>query len=280
MRQAFINGEFCDLADAKISIFDRGFLFGDAIYEVLPVYNSRPFFVEKHLNRLYSNLEKVNIEKPLWDLNTLITQLIEKNGGGDLQVYIHITRGNQGFRKHDIPKDLPSSLIAFTIHNNYPTLMEKQSGLKAKIVEDIRWSRCDIKTTSLLANILLNDNAVVDGYHTSILSRNNIITEGSAANVFMVDAKGVIKTPPLNNSCLPGITRDITIEIIKQLKLPYLEIEFTVNELLNAQEAWITSTTKEIFPVIQINEHIINGGKIGTYCLRINDYYKKLVAHD
>lgn len=280
MRQTFINGTFCDLADAKISIFDRGFLFGDAVYEVLPVYNSQPFFVEKHLSRLYSNLEKVNIARPEWDLSLLINQLVEKNGGGDLQIYLHITRGNQGLRKHDIPKNLPSSLIAFTIHNKYPTLAEKQVGLKAKIIEDIRWSRCDIKTTSLLANILLNDESVSDGYHTSILARNNIITEGSAANVFMVDNDGIIKSPPLNHFCLPGITRAVTLELIEQLNLPYLETEFTVDELLNAREVWITSTTKEIFPVIQIDKQIINDGKMGDYCLTINNYYKKLVAND
>ncbi len=217
MRQAFINGEYCDLADAKISVFDRGFLFGDAIYEVLPVYNSQPLFVDKHLKRLYYNLDKINIAHPQWDLSTIISELIIKSGGGDLQVYIHITRGNQGIRKHDIPSNLSSSVIAFTIHNKYPSLEEKQKGLSATIIDDIRWSRCDIKTTSLLANILLNDGAISKGYHTSILARNNIITEGSAANVFMVDNNGIIKTPLLNHFCLPGITREVTIELLKQL---------------------------------------------------------------
>lgn len=280
MKQAFINGTFSALADAKISIFDRGFLFGDAVYEVLPVYKGQPFFVEKHLKRLYANLEKVKIARPQWDLATLIPELVERNGGGDLQVYLHITRGNQGLRKHDIPENLSSSLMAFTIHNKYPSLEEKQLGLKARIVDDLRWSRCDIKTTSLLANILLNDEALSDGYQTAILARNNIITEGSAANVFMVDYDGVIKSPPLNNFCLPGITREVVVELIEELKLPYLEMEFSVDELLNAREVWITSTTKEIFPIIQIDSQLINDGKMGEYCFTINNYYKKLVAND
>ena len=280
MKQAFLNGEFCDLADAKISIFDRGFLFGDAIYEVLPVYNSQPFFVEKHLKRLYSNLEKVNIALPQWDLNSLINELILKNGGGDLQVYLQITRGNEEIRKHDIPPHLSSSVIAFTIHNKYPNLADKQLGIHAKIIEDTRWSRCDIKTTSLLANILLNNESISNGYHTSILVRNNIVTEGSAANVFMVDHNGTIKTPPLNHFCLPGITREVIIEIIEHLNLPYLETEFTVNELLNAREAWITSTTKELFPITKIDSVSISDGKMGDYCHTINNYYKKLVTND
>ena len=132
----------------------------------------------------------------------------------------------------------------------------------------------------MLANILLNDEAVSDGYHTSILARNDIITEGSAANVFMVDNDGIIKTPPLNNSCLPGVTRDLIIDIIRTLDLPYLETEFTVSEIINAREVWITSTTKEIFPVIQINDHMINDGKMGDYCLTIHNYYKKWVTND
>lgn len=278
MRLAFVNGEYCNLNEAKISLFDRGFLFGDAVYEVMPVYDGHHCFVDKHLKRLYSNLEKVKIAPPQWDLLQLINELILKNGGGDLQIYIQITRGNQGVRKHDIPSTLPSSVIAFTIHNKYPTLAEKEKGIKAKIVDDIRWSRCDIKTTSLLANILLNDEALVNGYDTSIIARENIITEGAAANIFIMSKEGTLKTSPLNKACLPGITREVTIELIKQLNWPFVETEFTIDELLEAQEVWITSTTKEIFPVIEIDSHIINEGAMGNYCRIINEHYKRLVS--
>ena len=277
MNQVFVNGEYCALADAKISVFDRGFLFGDAVYEVLPVYNGQPAFVEQHLRRLYSNLEKTKIALPQWDLHQTINELTIKNGSGDLQVYIHISRGNQGQRKHDIPPALSSSVIAFTIHNKYPTLAEKEKGLSATILEDMRWERCDIKTTSLLANILLNDEAHTEGYQISILTRNNVITEGSAANIFIVCSDGTIKTFPLNHFCLPGITREIAIQLIKELKWTFAETEFTADELLNAQEVWITSTTKEIFPVTKVNHKIINDGVMGDYCRIINQRYKELV---
>lgn len=278
MNQAFVNGEYSALADAKISVFDRGFLFGDAVYEVLPVYNGQPAFVEQHLRRLYSNLKKTKIALPQWDLHQVINELIAKNGNGDLQVYIHITRGNQGLRKHDIPPSLSSGVVAFTIHNKYPTLEDKEKGLTAALLDDMRWDRCDIKTTSLLANILLNDEALSEGYQTSILVRNNIITEGSAANVFIVCNDGTIKTPPLNDLCLPGITREIAIQLIKQLGWTFAETEFTVDELFNASEVWITSTTKEIFPVAKVNNKIIGNGVMGEYCRIINQRYKELVS--
>lgn len=277
MNEAYVDGVYCALADAKISVFDRGFLFGDAVYEVLPVYNGRPAFVQQHLDRLYSNLEKIKIPHPKCDFLKIINELIIRNGNGDLQVYIHVTRGNQNCRKHDFSANLSPSIVAFTIHNNYPTLAEKEQGITAQILNDIRWDRCDIKTTSLLANILLNNEAVNSGYHTSILARNNTVTEGSAANIFIVSSDGMIKTTPLNHYCLPGITREVTISIIKQLAWDFAEVDFSVTELLQSKEVWITSTTKEIFPVTQINNSIIGNGLMGDYCRTINLHYQELV---
>ena len=278
MKIAFINGEYLELADAKISIFDRGFLFGDAVYEVLPVYNGQPFFVDKHINRLRSSLNKIKMEMPTVDWNDLIHRLIAENGGGDLQVYIQVTRGNQGVRKHDISPSIPPSIIAFTLHNHYPSDIEKEKGLIAKLIEDYRWMRCDIKTTSLLANILLNDEAVSSGYQTSILVRDGIISEGTTANVFLVTQEGVIKTPPLPHFCLPGITREIAIELISSVPFKFCEEEIKSNELFNAQEVWITSTTKEIMPITQINDSLINEGKVGDYWRSINNAYRQLIS--
>lgn len=278
MKIAFVNGQYCDVADAKISIFDRGFLFGDAIYEVLPVYNGQPFFVDQHVARLNSNLGKIKIKIPMIDWHELINRLILENGGGDLQIYIHVTRGNQGARKHDIPAVSEPSIIAFTLHTAFPTLAEKENGLSVKTVEDIRWMRCDIKTTSLLGNILLNDEAVSSGYQTAILIRNNIVVEGSTTNVFIVTKDGLIKTPPLNHECLPGITRQITIELIKQLKWAFVETEISLTDLFDAREVWVTSTTKEIFPVALINDKQINTSGSDMIWPIINQLYRKLVS--
>ncbi|TAL65150.1 MAG: D-amino acid aminotransferase [Legionella sp.] len=276
MKTAFINGDYFPLSEAKISIFDRGLLFGDGIYEVLPVYNGQVFFLDRHLKRLESNLDKIKIPMPNCDWQNMITQLITQNGSGDLQVYIQITRGDQGQRKHDIPSSLKPTLFAFTIHNKYPTLEEKLRGLKAKLLEDIRWLRCDIKSTSLLGNILLNDEAVSTGFQTSILMRDNQVTEGSTTNVFIVTQDGTIKTPPLNHLCLPGITREIAVELIQQLGWPLLEESFSCEELFAAKEVWAASTTKEIFPITQIDDKQIADGQAGAYWLKINELYNNL----
>ncbi|HAU1023236.1 TPA: D-amino acid aminotransferase [Legionella pneumophila] len=277
MNIAFVNGKYCCQSEAKVSIFDRGFLFGDSVYEVLPVYHGQPYFVDQHLNRLFSNMKKIKMTIPNYDWHGLIHRLISENNGGNLQVYIQVTRGNQGVRKHDIPTSITPSVIAFTMHNSFPTLEDKEQGMSAKLVEDFRWMRCDIKTTSLIANILLNDEAVSAGFHTAILARNGLITEGSSNNVFIVTQDGVIKTPPMNNFCLPGITRQVVIEIIKKLDLKFREIEISISELFSAQEVWVTSTTKEVFPITKINDSLVNSGKVGEYWRIINDSYQQLV---
>lgn len=279
MNTVFINGQYLDAKDAKISIFDRGFLFGDAVYEVLPVYNSLALFVDKHIARLNSNLDKIKIARPDLNWQEVIDTLIAKNGGGDLQIYLQVTRGDQGIRKHDIPASLSPTVTAFTMDIHYPTEAEKNQGLSAKLIDDIRWVRCDIKSTSLLANVLLNDEAVSTGFQTSILVRDGFITEGSTSNVFIVNRQGTIKTPLLNNFCLPGITREIAKELIYSLNLTLTEEAISVSELLEAQEVWISSTTKEIMPVTRVNDSLINNGKVGSCWEKINQAYCQLVKN-
>lgn len=278
MNTAYVNGEYCKLSDAKISIFDRGFLFGDAVYEVLPVYHGQPFFVDRHIQRLNSNLKNIKIKPPELDWNLLIQELITKNKADNLQIYIHVTRGNQGVRKHDITANINPTVIAFTIHNSFPTQAEKEQGLTAKLVKDNRWMRCDIKTTSLLANILLNDEAVSSGFQTSILVRDGIVTEGSTSNVFVVTKDKLIKTPNLNNFCLPGVTRQVAIELIKTLNWNFVETQIPVAELLEASEVWISSTTKEIFPITKIDDSLVNEGQVGKLWRIINESYQLLIS--
>ncbi|RMX03338.1 D-amino acid aminotransferase [Legionella jordanis] len=273
----YLNGEFVEAADAKISIFDRGFLFADAIYEVIPVYQSRPFFVARHMKRLETSLDNARIPKPNLDWLNLFQQLIELNGGGDLQIYVQVTRGNQGVRKHDIPDGLRPSVIAFTIHTPYASFETKAKGLRANVIEDIRWLRCDIKTTSLLANILLNDAAVSNGAHTAILSRDGFLTEGSASNIFMVDEEGIVLTPPLDNLCLAGITRQITIELLRSMSWPFREEKIPIGRLYQAQEIWLTSTTKEIYPITYIDDVMIAEGRGGSYWDKIHRNFKQLI---
>lgn len=274
----YIDGQYCPAHEASLSVFDRGFLFGDAVYEVIPVYAGRLFAVEKHLLRLESSLAKARISSPTCDWIAIFEKLIHQNGGGDLQLYLHITRGNQGVRKHDIPTGLAPTVVAFTIHNAYPVFKEQQKGLKAKLVEDIRWQRCDIKTTSLLGNILVNDDAISNGYQTALLIRDGYVTEGSASNLFIVDRDGQVKTPPLNQYCLPGITRDLCLDLLSKTDLPFCEEYLPVQTVLNAREVWITSTTKELYPITQIDDTVIGDGFGGPCWRQLNERYQQLTG--
>ncbi|KTD21737.1 D-alanine transaminase [Legionella londiniensis] len=273
----FINQEFFDAADAKISVFDRGFLFADSIYEVIPVYDGRICFMERHLKRLLGNLKKALIPVPQIDFKSVFQELIHLNGGGNLQLYLQVTRGNEGLRKHNIPQGLTPSVIAFTQHSPYPTLKDKERGLRIKLVKDTRGLLCDIKTTALFANILLNHDAVASGADTAILVRNGFITEGSSSNVFIVTQQDKIITPPLDHLCLPGITREVILELLASLRLPFSEEKIKKDALLQAKEVWITSTTKEIFPVSHINKIPLNQGNRGSLWRLINDKYLELL---
>ncbi|WP_131782997.1 D-amino acid aminotransferase [Legionella gresilensis] len=273
----YLNGKYCPAKEAKISIFDRGLLFGDAIYEVIPVYNSKPYFLDLHLERLRTNLKKLKINLPFYNWDAIFSELIQHNGGGNLQLYVQITRGNSGERKHNIPQNITPTCFVFTLHNPYPTLEEKRRGLHAKLLEDIRWLRCDIKTTSLLGNILLNEEALASGADVALLVRDGFLTEGSATNFFIVDKQGIIKTPPLSNLCLPGITRHIIIELITQLKLPFKEESISIDALFDANEVWITSTTKEIYPITTIDDIPVGANTHNSYWVQLHNEYKQLI---
>lgn len=274
-----LNGDYVSAAEARISVFDRGVLFGDAVYEVIPVYDNLPFFLDKHLRRLKSSLAKARINYLDLDWKNIFKEVITRNGGGDLQLYLQITRGNQGIRNHDIPTSINPTYFIFTIHNIFPTLEQKRQGLRATVVEDCRWLRCDIKSTSMLANVLLNDEAVSSGSNTAILSRDGFLTEGSASNVFIVDSNDIIKTPPLDNFCLPGITREITIKLIKENNLPFSEENIPIQTIFDAREIWITSTTKGIFPVTLLNERAIATGSGGKIWEQLEKKYLHLIEN-
>jgi D-alanine transaminase len=272
----YLNGDYCDAAEAKVSIFDRGLLFADSIYEITPVYNSRLFYLDKHLQRLESSLEKAKIAKPALDWPAIFNNLIERNGGGDMQIYLQITRGNSGFRQLEIPLEIEPTVIAYTLNTPYPTLPAQKQGLHVELVDDIRWLRCDIKSTAMLANVLVNDEAVSKGAATAILTRDGFLSEGSASNIFLVDKNGTISTPPLNNLCLPGVTRQLTIDLINTLSWTLKEEIIPTEAIFKAQEVWITSTTKEIFPVTKVNNVVIDSGKAGNYWSQINDKFQQL----
>lgn len=254
----YLNGRFLPLSQAHISVMDRGFLFGDGVYEVIPAYGGRPFRVEEHLQRLDSSLMKIRLAPPLshaqWReiLETLL------NGAGDQSIYLQVTRGVAAKRDHAFPADCRPTVFAMS--TPIPPFSGAQTGVRAVTLDDNRWTRCDIKATTLLANILLRQEAVDRGAVEAILVRDGHVTEGAASNVFVV-ADGTLSTPPKNHEILPGITRDLILELAEANDLPARECILSVEALRSAKEVWLTSSTREILPVTELN-----GKPVGEGC--------------
>jgi len=277
MSQVYLNGAFMAPDEARISPLDRGFLFADGIYEVIPAYNSVLFRFDEHLQRLERSLREVDIgnphDRPQWQ--ALCEELVARNGGGNLSVYLQITRGAATKRDHAFP-DPPVAPTVFMMTSPIAVPAadspDTASGGKAITRDDTRWARCDIKSISLLPNSLLRQQAVVAGAMETILLRDGFVTEGSASNVFIV-RDGVVVTPPKNHAILGGITRDLVVELCGQHGLPFAEREITEAELRQAEEIWISSSTKEVVPITQLNDAIVGDGKPGAMWKTLARHY-------
>jgi D-alanine transaminase len=279
-RFVYINGQFVAADNAVISVFDRGFLFGDSVYEVIPVHAGKIYYLSQHIARLNNSLDSADIAHPVIDWETIGNELVLKNGGGDLQLYFQITRGNQHSRQYDVLEPLTPSVIAFTIHTPYPTLEKKQQGLHAFLTEDLRWLRCDIKTTSLIGNVMLNNEAISQGFGTTLLLRDNFVTEGASSNVFVVTAEDKILTPPECHLCLPGITRRRVISLLNACQINVFEEPIHKDQLTTAKEVWITSTTKGAYPITRINHSPVGNGQAGPLWHQIEHRYQQFILED
>ncbi len=259
----YLNGEYLPLDHASVPVLDRGFIFGDGIYEVIPVYAGKPFRLFHHLERLNNSLQAIRLNNPLTDdeWEVIIQQVINRNGDGDQSVYLQITRG-VAKRDHGFPGDVQPTI--FIMSNPFkpvePELLQK--GVAAITLDDIRWQYCHIKSIALLPNVLLRQQALEAGAAEAILLRNNEVTEGAASNVFIV-LDGKILTPPKDECLLPGITRDLVVELAQSNRLDWEERAVSRNELLRAEEIWVTSSTREILPVTRLNEQPVGNGKPG-----------------
>lgn len=268
----YLNGEYLPLNEAKVSVLDRGFIFGDGVYEVIPAYGGKTLRFEHHMQRLQNSLDAVRITNPLTNTQwqTIFDKLITETGQEDQYIYLHITRGVAS-RDHRFPDDTtPTVFVMSSILNTVePELLEK--GIKAVTLDDIRWQHCNIKAIALLPNILLRQQAVDKDAVEAILIRDGNMTEGAASNVFIVH-QGVIKTPAKDNRLLPGITRDLVVELAHTHNLPIEETAISEKEFLTADEIWLTSSTKEILPVTKINDQIVGNGNPGEIW---RDMYQK-----
>ncbi len=261
---AYLNGEFQPLEETRISVLDRGFLFGDGVYEVIPVYAGRPLRMAEHLSRLGASLAQVQIPDPLsaaqW--GSLFHELITKNGGGDLSLYIQVTRGVAPERDHAFPAEVVPGIFLMVSPLSLPLSPDEVEGIAAITLQDNRWSRCNIKTIALLPNILAKQAALDSGALDAILLRDGQVTEATAANVFVVKDEAMY-TPPKDQFILAGITRDLIVELAARDGPACHEQAIPEALLRDADEIWITSSTREILPVIELDGVKVGDGWIG-----------------
>lgn len=273
VRQVYLNGAYVAPERAAVSVFDRGFLFGDGVYEVIPAFGGRLFRLPQHLARLNMNLESVHLPSPhtadQWE--SILTNLVRETGGGDLSVYLQITRGVAA-RGHAFPADVPPTVCAYAQPLTPATPDVLRQGVAAITLPDIRWQRCDIKTIALLPNAMLRQQAIERGAAEAILVRNGTVTEGAASNIFIV-VNGRLVTPPKGPYILPGITRDLVLELARAHAIPCAEGSFSEAQLLVADEIWMTSSTSEILPLTRINDHAVGSGRAGPVHARVLQLY-------
>ncbi len=267
-KKVFLNGKYIAADKANVSVMDRGFLFGDGIYEVIPVYQGNLFRFDSHLERLENSLNLTRIENPYareqW--REIMLPLIDSSK--DQYIYFQVTRGAAEKRDHAFPAGVNPTV--FMMCNDIAPFNGKENGVKAISLIDNRWSACNIKAIALLGNILLRQQAVEHDCAEAILVREGYVTEGSASNVFAV-IDGILITPPKNNFILAGITRDVILELAAANNIPFAEDVISLDALKTASEIWFASSTREILPVIELDGLPVANGKVGQLWHRMNE---------
>ena len=270
----YLNGKFIPIEEAVIPVLDRGFIFGDGVYEVIPVYSRLPFRVGGHLERLQASLDSIRLDNPhtesVW--RQLLASLIERNEPEDQSLYLQITRG-VAKRDHAFPENTIPTVFIMSNPLILPTSDQIENGVSAITAPDNRWSRCDVKSTALLPNVLLRQLAVDAGCTETLLLRDGLLTEGSATNAFVI-RDGIILTPPKSNLMLPGITYDLVLELAAANGVAYEVRNIAEAELISADEIWITSSSKEVLPVTTLNGNLVGSGHPGPVFKRMHGLYQ------
>ena len=272
----YLNGRYTPAEQACVPILDRGFMFGDGVYEVMPVYSGKPFAQAQHLARLQRSLDAIQIPNPMspaqWD--DVFAHLIEQNcAGQDAAIYLQVTRGVMEKRDHVFSHDMQPTVLVMTQTAQYPSQSKETKGIRVITQEDTRWQDCHIKSINLLPNVLLKQYAVEHDAEETILIRNGLAIEGSASNLFIVK-DDIIRTPPQNRCMLGGITREVILELCQQHKVVAREIDISEDELHDADEIWMTSSTREISPVTTLNQHKVGNGEVGPKWHQVIDLYQ------
>lgn len=270
--KVYLNGEYLPLSEAKVSVLDRGFLFGDGVYEVIPSYSGRLFRMEDHLKRLQASLGRIRLDVTC-DLEkwlAILTPLLDNSK--DQYIYLQITRGVAPKRDHAFPENPVPTVFAMC--SDIKPFAGVETGIKALTMEDSRWEMCHVKATTLLANILLRQEAVEKGCAEAILVKKGYVTEGAASNLFAV-IDGVLITPEKTVEILPGITREVILELAAQNGFQLCEEIIAVEALQAASEIWVTSSTREIVPVVALDEVAIGDGKPGPVFQKMNQLFQE-----
>ncbi|GAB3061130.1 D-amino-acid transaminase [Virgibacillus ainsalahensis] len=276
MNKMLFNNQIVERENV-VNIEDRGYQFGDGIYEVIGIYDRKPFMMDEHLERLQRSANEIQMKLPylLNDLKSKLEELAVANNVEEGIIYLQISRG-AGPRWHEFPKaDVSPVLVAYTRSEERMTEVEDK-GATAVLTEDIRWLRCDIKSLNLLPNVLAKQKAVEHDAVEAILHRGDIVTEASASNVFIVRG-GELYTHPANNYILNGITRQKILQLCEEMGVTVNEKAFTVDEMLHADEVFVTATKSDIIPILKIDNHIIGSGNPGTLTLRILEAFRSLI---
>jgi len=272
----YLNGQFMPISEARIPVLDRGFIFGDGVYEVIPVYSRRAFRLDEHLLRLQNSLDGIRLQNPYSDTEwaRLITELITRNPGEDQYLYLHITRG-VAKRDHAFPNP-PSSPTVFMMSNplTTPSAGLLQHGISAVTAQDNRWLRCDIKAISLLPNVLLRQLAVDAGCMETIMIRDNLfMTEGAASNIFVVK-NSTLFAPPKDNFMLPGITYDVILELAAANGIPFGVRRIGKDEIFHADELLLTSSTREVLAITRVDGIQVGKGIPGPMFAQLHTLYQ------
>lgn len=270
----YLNGKFLPLDEAKVPVLDRGFIFGDGVYELIPVYSRVPFRLDEHLARLERSLGETGIRnphsRPQW--RDLLYRLIDEQPFEDQGIYLHVTRG-VAKRDHAFPKDVEPTVFMMSNPLVNPPREQVEQGGIAVSAQDYRWLRCDIKSLSLIGNCMLRELAAQAGAAETILFRDGKLTEASASNVFVVK-DGVIAAPPKSNLILPGITYDVVVELARGNGLPIELREVSEAEVRSADEIWVTSSSKEVFPIVALDGRKVGDGRPGAVFQRMFALYQ------
>ena len=277
MITAYVNGQYVPLAEARVSPMDRGFLFGDGAYEVIPVHSRRAFRIDEHVARLANTLAAMRLANPhgAEEWKAIIGEIVARNPWDDQSVYLQVTRGADTKRNHAFPgPEVAPTVFLMSEPLVTPTAEQLATGVSAASAADIRWLRCDLKTVSMLANCLLRQHAIDKGCAETVLFRDSFLTEGAASSIF-VCKDGVLLVPPKSHLMLPGITYDVVLELARRHGMAHEVREVLEAEVRSADELWMTSSTKEVLPITSLDGQPVGNGQPGPMGRQMYAWYQE-----